>query len=101
MVEDFDNDGDLDLVVERSVSGGGGFFHYIEQLSDGSFQELNENPFRGMSSVSNRYVGRGKNYLADLNGDGLLDLWQVTSWQDCNFVYHNPHTHTPRGQGAG
>lgn len=54
-VEDWDNDGDLDLLVERLVGDGQGYaFIYLEQLSDGSFREPRENPFHGLSSIESR-----------------------------------------------
>jgi len=76
-VEDWDGDGDSDLLVARSDDAG---LFLIEQLSDGSFREQVENPFRGLFSMQNRYTGPGRNYLADLDGDGLVNLWQMGSW---------------------
>ncbi|CAK9043669.1 unnamed protein product [Durusdinium trenchii] len=91
-VEDWDNDGDLDLLVERLVGDGQGYaFIYLEQLSDGSFREPRENPFHGLSSIESRYIGLTRNHLADLNGDGSLDLWQMGSFSDCNYVYELAH----------
>ena len=82
-VEDWDGDGDSDLLVARSDDDG---LFLIEQLSDGSFREQVENPFRGLFSMQNRYTGPGRNYLADLDGDGLVNLWQMGSWDDCRYV---------------
>ena len=85
-VEDWDNDGDLDLLVRVTGEDDEALF-LIQQLSDGTFREQAENPFRGFFSLRSHYVGTGRNYLADLNGDGLLDLWQMGGpWDDCTFV---------------
>lgn len=37
------------------------------------------------------YIGLTRNHLADLNGDGSLDLWQMGSFSDCNYVYELAH----------
>jgi len=97
-VEDWDNDGDLDLLIARPFNYFDNEAIYkrhlilIEQLSDGTFREPVENPFRGIDWEWHKYTGGGRMYLADLNGDGLMDLWNVGSWMGgCDYVYEYPH----------
>lgn len=93
-VEDWDNDGDLDLLIARRFNFDANKRHLtlIEQLSDGTFREPVENPFRGINWEWWKYTGGGRMYLADLNGDGLMDLWNVGSWMyGCDYVSEYPH----------
>jgi hypothetical protein len=68
-VGDLNNDGNLDVVVTTSNSEGHGYINVFLGQGDGSFKELA--PF-AINSAS-----PGSIVLADLNGDGKLDL--VTS----------------------
>lgn len=95
-VEDWDNDGDVDLLITRRIN----FDQYtrhlflIEQLSDGTFREAVENPFSGIKWTFSKYIYPGRIYLADLDGDGLMDLWQVQQQRDgrrCDHVSEHPH----------
>lgn len=65
--------------------------NYWERLSDASFREAMDNPFEGMPFGHNRYTDELLR-IADLNSDGLLDVWYIGAWGGtCNYVRTMEH----------
>lgn len=76
---DFDNDGDLDLVVTNDANEGN--FYYVNN-GDGTFESV-DNSF---SSAGGKSLGVAS---ADYDLDGDLDLYVVNHGGEPNFFYRN------------
>lgn len=78
---DFDNDGRLDLVVGCLKSPN----HYFRNLGDGRFEDASATIGLSQRMFNSQAVG-----LADLNGDGMLDLICANEGQESVVLLGNP-----------
>ena len=86
---DFDGDGRLDLISGSNCCDGNGF-HLFRRQSDGSWAPRQRLTVESPKDKVISLVGRNFLTAADWNGDGMPDLFYVSSWGGIIFVAFGP-----------
>lgn len=95
IVDDFDNDGDLDLVTS-GWDVGVDAMHYFRNEGNGSFTDLSK------ESGLKAFNGGLNIQQTDYNNDGLLDIWVLRgAWQGQGGIYGEQPNSLMRNNGDG
>ena len=103
-IGDYDSDGDLDLYVTDI-----GDSEFLENRGDGTFVNVTRRTGTGRGTLTSDLLGDRTPILpgpfestgwgaafADLDNDGLLDLYYVAGYQDYNYYLDKPALADPR-----
>ncbi len=95
IVDDFDNDGHLDIVTSAWDIGKDAM-HYFKNNGDGTFSDLSAQS--GLSVV----MGGLNIQQTDYNNDGFLDIWVLRgAWQGQSGIYGEQPNSLLRNNGNG